>query len=303
MITRLEQLITEIQGRDKKRLAVACAQDAHVIEAVSKAVDLNIVDAILIGDIPQIESICHRHGVDHKKFTLIQEANDTVCVERAIKLIHSSEADILMKGLVSTDRYMRGILNKEWGLLPPKATLSHVTVFELPMYHKLVVVGDVAVIPYPDLNQKIAITKYLIETAKTLGVEQPKVALIAPSEQMLPGIQSCIDAAVIAKMGERGQLGKAIIDGPLAIDVALFKEIAEVKKLSSKVAGDADCMMFPTLDAANVFFKAANQLVKAPLAAMVVGTKCPCVLTSRGDSAESKLYSIALGALSALKKH
>lgn len=167
------------------------------------------------------------------------------------------------------------------------------------MYHKLLLVSDVAVIPYPDMNQKIRIAKYLIGTSRTLGIRAPKLAVIAPSEQMLPGIQSSVDAAILAKMGDRGQLGDALVDGPLAVDVALVREAAETKRLTSSVAGDADCLLFPNLDAANAFFKAATKLCGARLAGMVVGTRCPCVLTSRGDSPESKLYSIALAALSA----
>mgnify|MGYP000847302937 CR=1 FL=1 len=206
-----------------------------------------------------------------------------------------------MKGLVSTDKYMRGILNKEFGLVPPKGVLSHVAVLQLPQYHKLLTVTDVAVIPYPDLGQKQKLVHYLTETARSLGVERPKIACIAPSEQLLPNVTSSVEAALIAKMGDRGQFGNALIDGPLAVDVALVKEVAQTKGLSSPVAGDADCLLFPTLDAANAFFKAANQLCRAPLAGMVVGTKCPCVLTSRGDSPASKLYSIAMAALSVKK--
>ena len=132
-----------------------------------------------------------------------------------------------------------------------------------------------------------------------MGVERPKIAAIAPSEQLLASVQSSVEAAVLAKMADRGQLGDVVLDGPLALDVALFEEVARTKRLSSPVPGDADCLLMPNLDAANVFFKSANHLCNASLAAMVAGTKAPCVLTSRGDSAESKLYSIALAALSA----
>ena len=285
MITKLDQIVRAVQGRGRKKLAVAYAQDSHTLEAVNAATDMGIVEAILIGD--------------REQFSIVDEKNDAVCVETAVRMIRDSMADVLMKGLVSTDKYMRGILNKDFGLLPPKGVLSHVAVLELPMYHKLLLVSDVAVIPYPDMNQKIRIAKYLIGTSRTLGIRAPKLAVIAPSEQMLPGIQSSVDAAILAKMGDRGQLGDALVDGPLAVDVALVREAAETKRLTSSVAGDADCLLFPNLDAANAFFKAATKLCGARLAGMVVGTRCPCVLTSRGDSPESKLYSIALAALSA----
>lgn len=299
MITKLEELVSVVQGRPKKRMAVAYAQDEHTIEAVNAAVDMGIVDAILVGDTNEIQRICMALEVDPNKFSIVHAESDVASANLAVKMINDGEADLLMKGLVSTDKYMRAILNKEYGLLPPKGMLSHVAVFELRTYHKLLLVSDVAVIPYPDLKQKMAIVRYLISAARAMGIERPKIAAIAPSEQMLPGVESSIEAAVLSKMADRGQFGDVIMDGPLALDVALFAEVAHTKHLSSPVAGDADCLLMPNLDAGNVFYKAANHLCNAPLAAMVVGTKAPCVLTSRGDSAESKLYSIALAALNA----
>lgn len=299
MITTLAQIVTTVQGRPKKRLIVAYAQDAHTLEAVNEAVDLGIVEAILVGDPAAIKAVCVELNISSEKFTIIPESNDVACVNLAVKMINEGQADVLMKGLVTTDKYMRGILNKEFGLLPPKGVLSHVAVLEMPAYHKLLLVSDVAVIPYPDLNQKVALTRYLAQIARALGIEVPKVAIITPSEQMLPNIQSGVDAAIISKMADRGQLGAMLVDGPLSLDVAMFKEVADTKKISSPVSGEVDCLVMPSLDAANIFFKAATKLSGANMAGMVVGTKAPCVLTSRGDSAESKLYSIALAALSA----
>ena len=299
MIEHLTEIVEEARKRGKKRLAVAYGQDSHTLEAVYEAYKEGLVEPTLYGDKATIERVCEENGLDLKAFNVVDEPNDVKCVQQAVAAVVAGNADVLMKGLVSTDKYMRGILNKDFGLLPPKGVLSHVAVLELPMYHKLLLVSDVAVIPYPDMNQKIRIAKYLIGTSRTLGIRAPKLAVIAPSEQMLPGIQSSVDAAILAKMGDRGQLGDALVDGPLAVDVALVREAAETKRLTSSVAGDADCLLFPNLDAANAFFKAATKLCGARLAGMVVGTRCPCVLTSRGDSPESKLYSIALAALSA----
>ena len=299
MITKLEQLIEAVRGRDRKTLVAAYAQDAHTLEAVSSAVDMGIVNAVLVGDRAQIAKVCAAEGIDLAKFTVVDETDDAECVNVAVRMIRDGKADVLMKGLVSTDKYMRGILNKEFGLLPPKGVLSHVAVLELPAYHKLLLVSDVAVIPYPDFSQKVKIAGYLARTARAPGFERPKLAVVAPSEQLLTAVQSSVDAALLAKMGDRGQLGDVLVDGPLAVDVALVREVAETKKLHSPVAGDADCLLFPNLDSANAFFKAATKLCGASLAGMVVGTKCPCVLTSRGDTPESKLYSIAMAALSA----
>jgi phosphate butyryltransferase len=194
---------------------------------------------------------------------------------------------------------MRAILNKETGLMPPKAVLTHVTVVEVPTYHKLLTVSDVAVIPAPDFNQKVAITNYVIKVAQSLQIEKPKVAILAATEQMLAGMPACVEAAMIAKMADRGQIKGAFVDGPLALDVAIDMESAEIKKVGGNVAGDADCIVFPNIESGNVFFKTCTKFAKGELGAMVMGAKVPCVLTSRGDSVKSKMYSIALAALAA----
>lgn len=296
----LEDLIAAARRKGKKRLVVAYAQDAHTLEAVNDAVEMGLVEPILIGDPEEIARVSKDNGIDHSRFTIIPESSDVACVNKAVKMINEGQGDILMKGLVSTDKYMRGILNKEFGLVPPKGVLSHITVTKLPMYHKLLVISDVAIIPYPDMKQKMAIIKYLTQVARALGVERPKIACIAPSEQLLPGMASSVEAALLSKMGDRGQFGDVLIDGPLALDVALFEDVVRIKKLQgSEVAGDADCLLFPALDSANVFFKSVTQLCKSDVACMIAGTKAPCVLTSRGDSSTSKLSSIALACLSA----
>lgn len=298
-IKRLNDLLDVLRSHPKKRLVAAYANDSHTIGAVAQAVKAGIVEATLVGDEPTIKKVCGDLGVDVSQFALVHEPVDVKAVAKAVQLINEGQGDVLMKGLVTTDKYMRGILNKDCGLLPPKAVLSHVVVLEVPSYHKLLVLGDVAIIPAPDFKQKLAIVNYVVRTARTLGVEMPKVALLAATEQMSVGMQACVDAALIAKMGERGQIGGAVLDGPLALDVAIDKEAAEIKKLRSEVAGDADCLVFPNIESGNIFFKTCTKFAGAQLGAMVVGAKVPCVLTSRGDSVQSKLYSIALAASSA----
>jgi len=299
MIRKLDQIIEAVQQKGKRRLVAAFANDSHTIGATSMAIDLGIIDATLVGDIPTIKKICEEEGIDVNKYKLVQEANEQAAANLAVKLINSGEGDFLMKGLCTTDKYMRAILNKETGLMPGgKAVLSHVAVFEVPAYHKLLVTSDVAVIPAPDFNQKVAITNYVINTAKVLQIDTPKVALIAATEQVSVGMPACVDAAVIAAMGNRGQIKGAIIDGPLAMDVAVDKESVQIKKLKGEVPGDADCLVFPNIESGNVFYKTATKFAGAELAAMVVGAKVPCVLSSRGDSTKTKMYSIALAALS-----
>lgn len=299
-ITKLEQVVELVKTRPQKRLVAAYANDAHTIEAVHNAVKLGIVKATLVGDEATIKEVCKNNNIDPNDFTIVQEADENKAAAKACELINNGEGDILMKGLLSTDKYMRAILNKERGLMPgPKAVLSHVTVIETPRYNKLIVCGDVAIIPAPDLNQKVAITNYLINTARTLQIEKPKVAVLAATEQVLPAMQACVDACLISKMAERGQIKNAIVDGPLGVDLAIDKECVQIKKVKSEVAGDADCLVFPNIETGNVFYKCNTKLAGAELGAMVVGAKVPCVLSSRGDSTNTKLYSIALAALSA----
>jgi phosphate butyryltransferase len=295
-ITKLDQLFEILKSKPKKRLVAAYANDDHTIEAVSMAVDMGIVEATLVGDENTIKEVCAKHKIDASKFRIVQENDEMKAANKAVELINKGEGNVLMKGLLSTDKYMRAILNKETGLMPPKAVLSHVTVVQVPTYPKLLIVGDVAIIPAPDISQKIAITNYLIDVAHSLDIQKPKVALLAATEQVSSAMPACVDATIISKMGDRGQIKGAVIDGPLALDVAIDKESAQIKMLTGEVAGDADCILFPNIESGNVFFKACTKLAKGELGAMVVGAKVPCVLTSRGDSVKSKMYSIALAA-------
>ncbi len=298
MITRLTQIVDEARKRGRKRLAVAFGNDSHTLSAVYKAWEEGLVEPTVYGDKAEILRVCKEEGFDPTVFSVVDEKNDVRCVELAVALVASGGADVLMKGLVSTDKYMRGILNKEAGLFPPKGTLSHVSVVELPGREKLLCVADVAVIPAPDFKQKMQLVKYLTTIANSLGVEMPRIAAIAPSEQVLPAVPSSTEGALLAKMADRGQLGKLVLDGPLSLDVALYKEAAIEKKVKgSQVAGEADCLLFPNIESGNVFFKSATHFGGAEIAAIVVGTRVPCVLTSRGDTPRTKLFSIALACL------
>ncbi|MCD8313506.1 MAG: phosphate butyryltransferase [Bacteroidales bacterium] len=302
MFTKFEDIFAELAGRgSKKRMVAAWAVDEHTIAAASKAVDLGIVDVTLVGDENLIHEQCAKDNIDVTKFKIVHNPSELPAVAEAVSLINAGEGDILMKGLCSTDKFMRAILNKETGLLPPKAVLSHCAVIENPNYHKLLFIGDMAVIPAPDLDQKKAITNYLINTARSMGIAKPKVALIAATEQMMPKMPACVDAAILAKMADRGQIKNCIADGPLALDVAIDQESVEIKHLESPVAGDADCLVFPNIESANVFYKSNSKLAGAGVhqAGMVVGAKVPCVLSSRADSVDTKLNSIAIAAMAA----
>lgn len=301
-ISKLDQLFDLVKANGKKRLVAAYAVDDHTVTAVSKAVDLGIVDATLVGDTEMIQKVCEQEQIDINKFKIVQEKDDTKAAQMAVKLINAGEGDLLMKGLVSTDKYMRAILNKENGLMPgPKAMLTHIALLQNPFYHKLLVASDIAIIPAPDLKQKTTICSYLISTARSIGVEKPKVAVLAATEQMSAGMQACVDAALLAKMSDRGQIKGGYVDGPLALDVAIDKEACEIKGVGGPVAGDADCLLFPNIESGNIFYKMHTKFCKGEVAAMVVGARVPCVLSSRGDTTKTKLNSIALAALSCKK--
>ncbi|GHU98669.1 phosphate butyryltransferase [Bacteroidia bacterium] len=298
MIKKLEEFIPAALKGGRKRLVVAWGQDAHTIESVAEAMEIGLVEATLVGQRSQIENVCREQNIDPGRFVIIEAQSDVQAVDMAVGMVAAGKGDILMKGLCSTDKYMRGILNKEYALVPPKGVLCHLLVLQLPGYPKLLPVSDVAVLTYPDLQQKCAIVRHLIAVSRKLGVDRPKVALIAPTEQMSAGLPACVDAAILSKMSDRGEFGDAIAEGPLAIDVALYPEAVAIKKLrGSAVAGNADALCMSNIDAGNSFFKCTTSIAGGLHAGMVMGAKVPCVLTSRSDPRETKLYSIALACL------
>ena len=301
MFTSFSDIFASLASRGaKKRMIAAWGVDSHTIVAASKAVDLGIVEVTIVGDSPMVARVCTEEGIDVSKFTLVDNPVEQSAVAEAVDLIRQGKGDILMKGLCSTDKFLRAILNKDSGLLPPKGTLTHVGVIENPNYHKLLFLGDMAVIPAPDFKQKQIIMGHLVATAHSAGIELPKVAIIAASEQMLTSMPACMEAAQLAKMVDRGQIKGCIADGPLALDVAIDKESCEIKGLVSPVGGDADCLLFPNIESANVFYKVNSKLVRGvKQSGMMVGAKVPCVLSSRADSIETKLNSIAVAAMSA----
>ena len=299
MLKNFNEIFHALQSRGtRKRMVAAWGVDSHTIAAAAKAVELGLADVTLVGDENLIAEACKEENVQTSLFTIVHNAHEIASVAQAVQMIRDGEADFLMKGLCSTDKFLRAILNKETGLLPPKGTLTHCTTLEIPSYHKLLFVGDVAVIPAPDFKQKQVIMECLVKTAKAVGVEKPKVAILAATEQVLTSQPASVEAAMLSKMVDRGQIKGCIADGPLALDVAIDMESAQIKGLVSPVAGDADCILFPNIESGNVFYKANSKLVPGvKQAGILVGAKVPCVLSSRADSIETKLNSIAIAAM------
>ncbi len=297
MITTLDQIVASVKGKVTKRLAVACGEDPHTIEAVGRACKEGLVQAVLTGSKAKIEKVAAENKVDTSLFEIIDEPVLEKALALAVARVHAGESDFLMKGLIDSSIYIKAIIDKEKGLLKPGKLLSHISIIQVPRWPKLIICADAAVIPYPDLEAKVQILNYCIEAARRLGIEKPKAAIICAVEKVNPKMQPTVDAAILSKMAERGQIKGALVDGPLALDVAVSKESANIKGVKSEVAGDADILLFPAIETANVFFKACSYLAGGETAAVVAGATCPCVLTSRSDSEDSKFYSIAVGAL------
>ena len=228
---------------------------------------------------------------------IVDVKDEKEAIKQAVTYVREGRANILMKGFCVTSTYMRGILNKEWGLIPPGNLLSHVSAIEVPNYKKLLIVSDVAIIPLPTLKEKVTMLKYCINVANKLGIDMPTAAILSFVEKVNPKAQSTVDGALMARMADRGTIKGALVDGPLALDVAVSRECLEIKKLKSPVEGYADILIMPNLESGNIFYKSCTQLAGGELAAIVVGATAPCILSSRADSDRSKLCSIALASL------
>ncbi|MEF3245552.1 MAG: bifunctional enoyl-CoA hydratase/phosphate acetyltransferase [Caldisericaceae bacterium] len=297
-IKKLEDLVNAVRTlKEKKMVSVAYGQDLHTLQAVSLAIKEGILNATIFANKDEVRRVCESNNIDMSMFEVVDIKDEKEAVRQAVRLVRERKADFIMKGLCQTATYMRGLLDKQEGLLPEGRVLSHAAVIESPNYHKLLIASDVAVIPQPDLSMKEAMINYDVQIAKKMGIERPKVAVIAAVETVSPKMQATVDAAILSVMNKRGQIKDCIVDGPLAMDLAVSKEAAEIKKVSSEVAGDADILIMPNIEAGNAFFKALTKLGNAEIAAIVTGTIAPAVLTSRGDSEKSKLYSLALAAL------
>jgi phosphate butyryltransferase len=292
----LESIIHQAKGK-AKRLAVAGGNAHTVIEAIGRAAKENVVEATLVGDRKGILEVAERHGVDPACFSIVDEPDVNKTAARAVELVSTGQADFLMKGLIDTAAYMKAILNRSSGLIAKGGTLTHVMVIEVPSYRKLLIVSDVAILVNPDLGQKILMLEACVKIARRLGVEQPKAGIISCVEKPSYKIDSTIDGKIMKSLAGRQQIEGAVVDGPLALDLALSKRCAEEKNFESPVAGDCDILIFPNICTANVFFKSLTILAGAKIAAVVAGARVPCVLTSRADTEESKYASIALGSL------
>ena len=298
MITKFEEVFDKIKSHPKKQIAVAVAHDSTVLEAVTMAEELNITDYILVGDEQKILDISKNAGFEINENKIYNEPNNIKAVKKAVQLVKSNRADILMKGFVNTDDFLRGVLDRDNGLRTGKV-MSHVYVLESSALKRLLFITDGSMNIYPDLETKCSIILNSIYLANIFEIEEPKVAITTAIELANPKMPSTIDAAVLAKMSQRGQFSGKIIDGPLALDNAISPWAAEHKGIGGPVAGHADIIVVPSIEAGNILCKAHVYLTGGNLAGVVIGAAAPIVLTSRADTSQSKLNSIATAVLTA----
>jgi phosphate butyryltransferase len=300
---KLDSLISKASQNERKTVAVAAAADAEVLEAIADAVKLKLADFLLYGDKEEIEMMItqlHPQLLDSPGIKVLSAPNNNTAAEMAVKAVKANEANVLMKGNIPTASILKAVLNKEYGLRTG-AVLSHVAVFEIPGYDRFTIVTDAAMNIAPDLEQKAQIVRNAVQVAHSIGIELPKVAPLAAVEVVNPAMQATLDASVLTMMNKRGQITGCIIDGPLALDNAVSTIAAEHKGIHSEVAGEADILLVPAIEVGNVLYKSLIYFANAKVGAVIAGAKAPIVLTSRADTAESKLYSLALALCSASK--
>jgi len=296
MVKTFSELIAAAQQKDPKKLSVAVAEDIEVLSAVKKAKELNIVEPILVGNREKIEEISREIGFDLKDIEIVDEKDGQLAARKATELVSSGKAHILMKGLIDTSIIMKQVLDKEIGLRTEKI-ISHVAVFDVDTYHKLLFVTDAAMNISPDLNQKKDIILNAVSLAHSMGIDNPKVAVIAAKEKVSPKMEATIHAKELAEMNKNGEITGCIVDGPFALDNAISRKAAETKGIKSEVAVDADILLMPYIEAGNVLYKSLTYFANSKNAGIILGAKAPIVLTSRADSEETKLYSIVLAVL------
>ena len=300
MIRTLKQMEELVLTHKKKyRIAVAWAQDINSIGALNKAVKMGFIEAILIGNASEIRKTFDILSIDENNFTVVESENEIIAASEAVRMVKRGEADVVMKGLVGTDKFLKAVMDKEKGLMIPGAVLSYVCALELPEYDKLLFITDPAVIPFPDLGQKVAMTGYAIKMANKFGIEKPKIALIGASEKPSPHFKYTADYQEMCKMAENGKLGNCTMDGPLDLFLACDKKSVAIKGINTPVNGEADILLFPSLESSNPFYKGLMLFAKGELAGLIMGTVKPVVVMSRSESETSKYYCIVLSCLMA----
>lgn len=293
MIAHFEEIEAIVRLKPPGRIAVAAAHDSAVLQSVHEVSRKGFASPILIGDKEKIFLIADELGLDVSAMTIIKEVDDKKSAQIAVTLVQNAEADAIMKGLLQTADLLKAVLEKDKGLRST-GLLSHIGLYEVPGYGKLLYVTDAGINIAPDLKQKVEIIRNAVYVAQALGNQMPKVAALAAVETVNPAMPSTLDAAALAKMAQRGQIADCLIDGPLAMDNAVSLEAARRKHIVSDVAGDADILLVPDIEAGNIMVKSLVFLGQARTCGLITGARVPLIVTSRADSSEAKYYSILL---------
>ena len=301
-ITNLKELVRAAldQGADGvlPKVAIARSAEGFVLRAGVEAFERGVAEPVLIGDMDETERIAGERGLDISRFRKIHAVEDDKAVFEAVRLFREGEAQFIMKGLVSTAVLLKGVLNKETGVPHPSRILSHVAVFESPVDGHLMVLTDAGVNIAPTLQRKIDILKNGLDVARALGIGTPRCAILAATEKInYPAMPATLDGDILTKMARQGEFGDAQVLGPLSLDLAVSREVAATKRFDDPVAGNADILVTPNIEAGNVLYKALSTLSGCIMASVVVGSRVPVVVPSRGDSNASKFHSIALASV------
>ena len=297
MAKGFDELISKVNSCSVKTVSVAVAQDAPVLEAVREAKEKNIANAILVGDADKIKEVADSIGMDLEGYEIIDEKDTYQAALKAVELVHTGKADMYMKGLLDTKSFLKSVLDKEVGLRNNRP-LSHVCVFEIEGIERLIFLSDVAFMTYPTLEDKAAIIENTVEVCHACGIENPKVAPLAAVEVVNPKMPVTVEAAELTKMNEEGKITGCIVDGPLSMDLAIDPEAAKHKGAEGrKIVGDADVLIFPDIHAGNIAYKTLVHTAKVRNGNIITGTKAPVILTSRSDDFQTKVNSIAIGAV------
>lgn len=293
MINSLDELL-ELKGNRMKLAVVAC-QDEDVLGAVIESAEMGISDPILIGSKEETLDLAKKLGLDISAFRFIETSSLEEAAEMGVRLVSSGEADYIMKGLVDTSILLKAVLNKEWGLRT-NSLISHVMVYEVNTYPKLLYLTDGGMNLYPDVEDKAKIIDNATAVARAMGNKEIRVAVLAAKEKVNPKMQATVDAAELERLGKEGRFGDdVVVEGPMALDLALSKEAVQIKKFPGEVAGEADVLLVPNIEMGNGIGKTITYLAGGKSAGIIMGAKVPVVLVSRSDDKETKLYSIALG--------
>ncbi|MFZ5968002.1 MAG: bifunctional enoyl-CoA hydratase/phosphate acetyltransferase [Bacillota bacterium] len=302
MIKDFQQLLKVAKEQKTMKMAIAAAQDEEVLVAACNAAEMGIVEPILVGDVCKIDEIAKEHQLDISKYQMIDQKELDQAARTAVELVSTGQADFVMKGILDTSILLKAVLDKEIGLRTD-SQLSHVMLYKVESYPKMLFLTDGGMNIAPSLEEKVKILKNAVRVAKAIGIENVKVACLAAKEKVDPKMPATVDAEQLKKMGEEGIFGKGVIvDGPLAFDLAISKEAAQIKKFDSEVAGDADVLLVPAIEVGNGIGKALTYLANSDSAGIIMGAKAPVVLVSRADTHEVKLNSIALGSVIASNK-